>query len=156
MTNWDNYHYYGDSRVREAMTTRAYTVEVKRGKTIVRLRDSIVENMIENEDLPEDHPGVFECPVKFVVCWACNGHGTTTDPNIDAGGITGDDERLDDPEFLEDYFGGAYDIDCPTCDGKRVTPQVTLPEFVQTAVESFEECEADDLRTMLHELRMGC
>lgn len=65
-------------------------------------------------------------PCVYEVCGACSGRGTTT-RHIEAegGGFTSSEwaEMCDgDPDFAEDYFSGAYDRDCPDCDGRRVCP----------------------------------
>lgn len=63
-------------------------------------------------------------PARFIVCEACDGHGTTTahiEP--DGGGFTASEWAEacgDDPDFEQDYFAGAYDRPCPTCKGQRV------------------------------------
>ena len=49
-------------------------------------------------------------------------------PAIDGAGITAsemDDILHDDPDFLEDYVSGVYDVTCRACRGQRVvTPDV--------------------------------
>lgn len=73
---------------------------------------------ITNEDGDEES---ISCDAVFVVCPVCDGKGKYVNPSIDAHGIS-DDEFGDDPDFEEAYFGGAYDVPCAACTGKRVVP----------------------------------
>jgi hypothetical protein len=66
---------------------------------------------------------VITFPARFEVCELCDGRGSHVAPGVDAGGITAED-MYDDPDFAEDYFGGAYDVPCYRCGGKRVEPVV--------------------------------
>jgi len=63
-------------------------------------------------------------PFEYKVCPTCRGTGTVVDPSVDERGI--DPARFaGDPEFAEDYFGGAYDEPCPQCEGENVVPELT-------------------------------
>jgi hypothetical protein len=56
----------------------------------------------------------------WIICPVCEGEGKTVNPAIDGNGITASemDEILnDDPEFIDDYIGGLYDIACRACGG---------------------------------------
>jgi hypothetical protein len=66
----------------------------------------------------------LEVPFGWKVCSVCEGDGTVTNPNIDAGGISGREMRRRGPEFRRSYERGDYDIDCPMCDGRRVEPEL--------------------------------
>jgi len=61
---------------------------------------------------------------EYAVCPTCRGTSTVVDPSVDEHGI--DPARFGrDPEFAEDYFGGAYDEPCPQCGGENVVPELT-------------------------------
>jgi hypothetical protein len=50
------------------------------------------------------------------LCPLCRGNGTVVNPNIDAGGLDG--EMMHDPDFMDDYMDGVYDIKCTQCLGR--------------------------------------
>ena len=66
-----------------------------------------------------DYEVEYELPGKYEVCGLCHGRGTHVNPSIDSHGLTAED-FAEDPDFAEDYFGGAYDEVCNQCHGKRV------------------------------------
>lgn len=135
--NLDNYNYYTDRRVISSMCTPAYEVtEAGPSSARVELTECVLECLIEDEVLPEGHDGVFVVQTRFEVCDGCSGSGKVVDPSIDAGGLTRDD-LYDDYDFADDYFGGTYDVTCPDCRGKRVTPAFTLPKGVEEAVDDW-------------------
>jgi hypothetical protein len=74
---------------------------------------------IEHDDCDE----VIELPIRWAVCPVCKGRGTHVNPSIDAHGIS-PDEFAADPDFAEDYFGGAYDVQCANCGGRTTIPEV--------------------------------
>ncbi len=60
---------------------------------------------------------------KYEVCPVCDGEGKVVNPSIDGSGITASemDEILhDDPDFMDNYMGGLYDVTCSCCKGQRV------------------------------------
>lgn len=61
-------------------------------------------------------------PARWIICEACDGHATTTAHiECDGGGFTGEEwaEACRDCEdFADNYFGGAYDRPCPSCNGR--------------------------------------
>ena len=65
-------------------------------------------------------------------CPVCNGKGTTVNPNIDDRGLCSDD-FLDDPEFVENYMDGVYDIQCRACEGKGKILGEDLERLAQAA-----------------------
>lgn len=77
--------------------------------------------------LPDGEEEIIKFPAKMIVCYTCDGTGSTVNPSIDGNGITADemDEMGDD--FREDYFGGVYDVQCRTCKGLRVIAQLDRP-----------------------------
>ena len=74
---------------------------------------------------PED--GKFH----WTLCPLCRGKGTVVNPSLDAGGLDMDGWRGEDPDFVEDYLSGAYDITCPQCLG-RTTVAVCDETFADT------------------------
>ncbi len=78
--------------------------------------------------LHEDDEGFeweISLPAKFEVCGTCNGKGRHVNPSIDSHGITAEEWENDwDDESREDYFSGAYDVQCNECKGNRVSPVV--------------------------------
>lgn len=61
-------------------------------------------------------------PAKFAVCQECHGKGSHLVKGMRGAVYTWED-FAEDPEFQEDYFGGAYDVPCETCHGQRVVPE---------------------------------
>lgn len=52
-------------------------------------------------------------PGEWVICPDCGGDGTHVH---DALSVPSEEYR-DDPDFMEDYFAGAYDVSCARCQG---------------------------------------
>lgn len=67
----------------------------------------------------------IEVPFDWTVCSLCEGDGTVTDPNVDAGGISAREMARRDPEFRRSYERGDHDISCPLCEGRRVEPDLS-------------------------------
>jgi len=63
-------------------------------------------------------------PAQFVVCDECRGKGSHLVEGMRGAVYTWEDFE-EDPDFRNDYFGGAYDVPCETCHGERL---VTEPE----------------------------
>lgn len=103
-------------------------------------------------------PHEFTLPCKFEVCAICDGRGRHTDPNIDASGLTYDD-FADDPDFAEEYHGGAYDVACYGCGGERVEPVVDRDAADPVVLAIYDEMvrgHIDYQRECAAERRMGC
>ena len=83
-----------------------------------------------------------EIPARYVVCERCEGSGTHTNPNIDENGLTHD--MVDDPEFMQNYRNGWYDIKCTECNGKRVV--------LEPDEEGCDPGELDEYYNALHEM----
>jgi RecJ-like exonuclease len=97
-------------------------------------------------------------PVKFEVCFLCDGHGKHVNPSIDAHGISGDDFAAD-PGFADEYFGGTYDVPCNECHGKRVIHVVDRDNCDSDLLAAYdaETQEQRDFEIMQEaERRMGC
>tara|TARA_R110002020_G_scaffold2230_3_gene10382 strand:+ start:2022 stop:2513 length:492 start_codon:yes stop_codon:yes gene_type:complete len=63
-------------------------------------------------------PGVYE------VCNVCQGKGTVVDPRMDRNGLG--EEQLNDPDFMDGYWSGRFDIPCRECKGRRVVMRVDV------------------------------
>lgn len=66
---------------------------------------------------------VHALPGKHEVCPRCGGHGTHLCPSIGEHAYTAEEfNREFDHDEREEYFtrGGMYDVQCETCNGKRV------------------------------------
>lgn len=61
-------------------------------------------------------------PAKWEVCGRCHGNGVH-DHSAFSNGLR--EEETSDPDFMEDYRRGAYDVRCEECDGQRV---VAVPD----------------------------
>jgi hypothetical protein len=149
--------YYGDSRVRAALATRAFeVVAVHKGAAIVQLDDELMERLVEDGDLAEEHDGVFHATVSSSKCYGCDGKGTMVNPAIDAGGISSRDFQ-EDPDFAEAYFSGAYDVRCSECGGSGHNQDATIvDERIDRLVRDYlDEAEGYDAER-LAEMRMGC
>ena len=71
----------------------------------------------------DDDDDEIEVPVRYAVCGTCEGRGTHVHPSIDAHGIGREDFDAD-PDFRDEYFGGAYDVRCNECHGARVSLEI--------------------------------
>ena len=65
----------------------------------------------------------IEIRVKLEVCITCRGRGVIVNPSIDGNGLSREDFEQD-PDFMEEYMSGVYDIQCPECHGRNVSPEV--------------------------------
>lgn len=81
----------------------------------------------------------------WVICGLCNGDQKVVNPSIDAGGLSREDFD-DDPDFAEAYMSGAYDIQCPRCNGRG-----SIRESDQRRIIDREHAAADDRRLAARE-----
>lgn len=98
-----------------------------------------------------------DLPAKYIVCPRCEGRGTHVNPSIDDQGLSSED--LEDEDFREAYFSGAYDVRCFQCEGHRVVPDVdwnALTTEEQADLKRYEiQRERDDL-IAASERKRGC
>lgn len=95
-------------------------------------------------------------PFRWDVCSTCQGKGSHVNPSIDCDGLSAKD-FAEDPDFAEQYWGGAYDQPCNGCGG-RTTERVLdedrfndqhrewyalLEEYWRDEAEYRAECEAE-------------
>jgi hypothetical protein len=108
-----------------------------------------------------------EFPAKYEVCSRCDGRGTHANPSIDGNGITESemDEILhEDPDFLDNYQGGMYDVICHQCKGLRVELMIDEDAILGSDKhkEAYEAYLLDKKENELYqrevefERRMGC
>ncbi len=98
-----------------------------------------------------------ELPWKNVVCPVCEGRGSHVNPAIDAGGLTAED-FAEDPDFLDDYFRGVYDVACYRCGGCNVIPDIDEARCTADELAAWrrQERELDASRACeLAEMRAG-
>jgi len=103
-------------------------------------------------------------PAKNIVCPRCDGDGTHTNPSIDGNGLTHSDiEEImvgdGDEDFLDDYFGGRYDVACEECNGKRVILEVDEDMLTAEQTARYNEDLQDEQNSRMEreaERRAGC
>lgn len=94
---------------------------------------------------------VMEIPAKWEVCGRCNGEGAYPHPDID--GFSPHEARRyygeawDD--FVDDYLGGAYDVPCEECGGKRV---VLVPDYDRMTDHQKHEREQYEIAEMQYRM----
>lgn len=92
-----------------------------------------------------------------MVCSRCRGKGTHVNPNIDGNGLP--DECVNDPEFMESYMSGVYDVRCSECDGNKVLDVVDVDALSDDDKEAYHR-HIDEIRSMeaeaVEERRLGC
>lgn len=136
-------NYYSDYRVRAK--ERRYDspiVDVDPGKMKATVR-------IYDEE--------YAVPIHFEVCLTCEGKGTHVNPPIDCGGLSGED-LYEEPDFTEDYLGGAYDVTCYECKGERVVPVIdfdSIPRELAAKIEDKAWADIQHRAEVNAERRMG-
>ena len=124
--------------------------------------------MIKFTTMDEDGNEVeHELPAKMEVCSRCQGYGTHLTPSIGEHAYSMEEfeESFSTDEEKEDYFtrGGAYDVSCEVCDGKRVEEVVDdeacSEEPLKALLDKYYEVLADQYacqREREAEMRFGC
>ena len=139
----DDENYYNDPRVNGANSIFS-RVDIDKMIGWIELYD-------EDGDSEE-----VEVSIKYRVCPTCQGRGSHVNPSIDAGGLSREDFDSD-PDFEENYYGGAYDVSCYECGSKRVSPELDdVPPELMERLESKWRGEADDAAERAAERRFGC
>ena len=131
----DNLNYHNDPRTGD---------QPEQGETI----------MLEDKDGDIEE---LKVPTVWVVCGLCDGEGKHVNPSIDAGGLTAED-FADDPDFMEDYMGGAFDVACNRCKGRTTVKEPDLSGLSDDQLAAYNRYQ-DDLAAdeAMHraELAMG-
>jgi len=69
---------------------------------------------------------------KWIICPVCEGKGTTVNPSIDSNGLTASDFH-EDPDLMDDYLSGTFDIACGACNGSGKMLESHLEALRQAA-----------------------
>lgn len=159
MTHWTiaNCNYENDSRVIASRAKSWFkSVDGNRMLATVGLR------WWDDEDTERERD--VEIPFKWCVCPTCRGNGSHVNPSVDCNGLTAED-FAEDPDFMEDYFNGRYDVTCVECSGDRVVPEISrdgvdkdvakLIDEVQKQMDDDAHYEAISRDERLAEMRMG-
>lgn len=96
-------------------------------------------------------------PVCWIVCPVCEGNGSHVNPAIDAGGLTQED-FADDPDFMEQYFRGDFDMFCNACKGRttiRAVDRDACPPVLLALYDADEQARHDMESERLAEIRAG-
>lgn len=99
----------------------------------------------------------LEVLTHYEVCPTCSGSGTVVNPSIDAGGITRETFD-DDPQFERDYFGGRFDVKCPSCTGKRVVAAVQFRgelALLGELIAEWDQAQVEDAHERARERAYG-
>ena len=126
--------------------------------------------MIEFERCVDEETGEYEVvmlPSKWGVCEDCGGEGKYPDRSLSPYGDGSytqsefSEACYDDPDFCEEYFGGAHDVSCETCRGRTTVLQVdwqALEHDDPKLAKEYEEhlrWESDYAAECAHERKMG-
>ena len=128
-------NYYSDPRVIAASSSKWY----------LEFDESRMQAKIYDPDTEEE----VWISCNYSVCPLCDGKGKHVNPSIDCNGLTAED-FAEDPDFLEDYKSGLYDIPCNECGGNRVVPDSDDPRVLR-----WREEEASYQMERAAELRFG-
>lgn len=107
----------------------------------------------------EDYEGEkHRIPAVFGVCDRCRGTGVHDHPAF-SNGLR--EEETEDPDFMEEYRRGTYDVSCSVCHGQRVVPVVNPESLNENDKELYEQYlnmlrdEAQGRAEIAAERRMG-
>ena len=64
-------------------------------------------------------------------CSVCNGTGSHVNPSIDANGLSSIDQE--DPDFMDNYRSGVYDVVCNNCGGVGSVESDNIAQLEQAA-----------------------
>lgn len=110
----------------------------------------VLKTTVDNDEGDEVYK---EYPAEASVCPVCRGKGSYVNPAIDSQGLSADD-FAEDPDFADAYQGGRYDVQCRSCQGRRVI-LVPTTDGGKAAVERLMRVEAEYRAMVAAELRMG-
>ena len=82
------------------------------------------------------------CRAMFCICGECRGSGKHVNRAIDGNGLPS--EFQDDPDFMEEYRAGMYDVVCEACGGRRV--MLEPEDWDQPVAKLLSEAYASDRR----------
>ncbi len=115
----------------------------------------------ENDDGDEI---TVDFPTRWEICGDCQGEGTTYLgwAAADQPAFTREDFEDEGPDFMEEYIGGVYDKECPTCDGtgkvREIDEDVAESKYPVAFKAYLDDCKSEaDYRAMVRaEQRFGC
>jgi len=154
----EDINFHNDLRVRATYPVPYQLIQLSESHATLTISDDLLSQLIEDNEIAEDHSGSFQLSSEYTVCAVCRGTGTMVNPSIDCDGLTAED-FAEDPGFAEDYFSGAYDQQCSGCCGRRVQIAADftgLPNVVCKAIDAWLQAEADYLAECAAERRAGC
>jgi len=104
----------------------------------------------DTKDSAYDEEREVEFPAEWEICEDCRGKGTTYLgwAARDQPAFTAEDMAYEGPDFMEDYMTGAYDSQCPECNGsgkvkvidsKAVESNPELNKLYKAYIESVEQ-----------------
>ncbi len=100
-----------------------------------------------------------EVRAKRIVCYECNGEGTELRGGLKGAAFSADEVNEWDDETRENYFGGAYDVECSECKGRNVVDVVDFDALTDEEKDDRNRWEADDRQhkqEIADERRLGC
>jgi len=107
-----------------------YLIRVDHDKMRIRViascapKDAPVVKATEEDGYEDDWVAY---PAEYAVCPNCRGKGSHVNRAIDGNGLTREDFE-EDPDFMEDYLNGVYDVPCDECQGMRVVLRPSTEE----------------------------
>lgn len=96
-------------------------------------------------------------PAKRIVCPTCEGTGSVLRDGLR--GVAFNLDQMDDPDFVENYFGGNYDVTCDHCHGENVVLEIdyeALSEKMKARVDRQADQEWAAEQEQRAEQRWGC
>ncbi len=94
---------------------------------------STKEIKLEND---EGEMYVVDAPVKWEICYQCQGEGKHSHH---MGDWTGSEWAEEDHDFQEDYMNGAYDKTCQCCKGTGKILEVDEEGFLQENPDAYRD-----------------
>lgn len=76
-------------------------------------------------------------PSKYEVCPNCDGKGTHVNRAIDGNGLS--EELASDPDFMEGYMSGVYDVRCEQCKGEKVVSVLDESKCTPHELEQYDK-----------------
>ena len=87
-----------------------------------------------------------EIKFHFEVCHVCRGRGQYVNPNIDRHGLSREEMMEWEPEEIQDYRNGEYNVQCGYCNGQAVEPIPDDAEVIkqhQADIDSMHKWQAE-------------
>jgi len=120
--------------------------------------DVITRTSVTDKHGWTDETGTILVPGHMVVCPACGGTGSHVRRDIDDSRLVDMMQEDGDLEGIEDYFNGAYDVQCQTCHGANVILEPywdQVPDWAQKCIEDWNRSERESQEEQDAERAMG-